>query len=190
RIALPTAGRAGIIARVPFPPALVLSGPPGVGKTTVGWRVFDRCIDLELAPAFADLDLLGAAWPPPADDPHQSRLKATNLAVIWSNYRAAGHRRLVIAGVVETAAERHLLEAAVGGPVAICRLDASDFQLAERIRHRGRESGDSLDHLVRRASELSVQLATDDISDYTISTADRTIDAVADEVIRRWIPES
>ncbi|GAA1602862.1 MULTISPECIES: AAA family ATPase [Kribbella] len=168
--------------------ALVLSGPPGVGKTTVGWRVFDRCIDLELAPAFADLDLLGAAWPPPADDPHQARLKATNLSVIWSNYREAGHRRLVVAGVVENPAERRLLETAVGGPVVICRLDASDTDLADRIRQRGREAGDSLDHLVRRASELSAQLSADDISDYTVSTADRTIDAVADEVVRRWLP--
>ncbi|WP_427887967.1 AAA family ATPase [Kribbella sp. GL6] len=168
--------------------ALVLSGPPGVGKTTVGWRVFDRCIDLELAPAFADLDLLGAAWPPPADDPHQARLKATNLALIWSNYRAAGHRRLIVAGVVETPAERELLETSVGGPVVICRLDASDAELADRIRHRGRETGDGVDHLVRRASELSAQLTADDISDYVVSTADRTIDAVADQVLKRWVP--
>ncbi|MGZ0150390.1 AAA family ATPase [Kribbella sp. WER1] len=169
------------------PPALVLSGPPGVGKTTVGWRVFDRCIDLELAPAFADLDLLGAAWPPPADDPHQSRLKATNLAVIWSNYRGAGHRCLVVAGVVENPTERRLLEEATGGPVVLCRLDASDKDLAQRIRHRGRETGDGVDHLVRRAAELSAQLAADDISDHVVSTADRTSDAVADEVVQLWM---
>jgi predicted ABC-type ATPase len=167
-------------------PALVLSGPPGVGKTTVGWRVFDRCIDLGHAPAFVDLDLLGAAWPSPDDDPHQSRLKASNLAVVWSNYLRAGSRQLIIAGVVENQEERQRLQEATGGPVTICRLDAPDGELAQRIHHRGREGGDSLDQLVRRASELSAQLAADDISDYAVSTAGRTVDEVAGQVLTTW----
>ncbi|MEU4292108.1 hypothetical protein AB0E63_28115 [Kribbella sp. NPDC026596] len=180
------AGLGGIIAQVQTPPILLLSGAPGVGKTSVGWRVFDRCTDLALDPAFADLDLLGAAWPAPDDDPHQSRLKATNLAAVWSNYARAGSRRLIIAGVVENLREKQQLEEATGGHVVICRLDATDAELARRIHDRGREDGDSLDQLVRRASELSAQLAVDDISDYAVHTTGRTIDQVADEVLRRW----
>jgi guanylate kinase len=175
-----------MIARVQTPPALVLSGPPGVGKTAVGWRVFDRCTDLALDPAFVDLDLLGAAWPAPDDDPHQSRLKATNLAAVWSNYVRAGSRRLIIAGVVENLRERRQLEEATGGPVVICRLDAPDTELAQRIHRRDREGGDSLDQLIRRASELSAQLAADDTNDYAINTAGRSVDDVADEVLTSW----
>ncbi|MEU8221464.1 hypothetical protein [Kribbella sp. NPDC048915] len=167
-------------------PALVLSGPPGVGKTSVGWRVFDRCIDLDLAAGFADLDLLGAAWPAPGDDPHQSRLKATNLAAVWSNYVRAGSRRLIVAGVVEDAAERNQLEDATGVAVVICRLSAPDADLAQRIRDRARETGDNLDKLIHRAAELSGQLAASDISDYTVNTTNRTIDEVADDVLERW----
>jgi hypothetical protein len=179
-----------MIGRVLASPALVISGPPGVGKTSVGWRVFDRCTDLGEDPAFADLDLLGAAWPAPEDDPHQSRLKATNLAAVWSNYRQAGSRRLIVAGVVENRAERRQLEEATGGPVVICRLDAPDTELAQRVHGRARESGDDLANLVARASELSAQLVAVDVSDYSVGTADRTIDDVADEVLARWQGEA
>jgi hypothetical protein len=179
-----------MIGRVQAPPALVISGPPGVGKTSVGWRVFDRCTDLGEDPAFADLDLLGAAWPAPDDDPHQSRLKATNLAAVWSNYRQAGSRRLIVAGVVENRAERRQLEEATEGPVVICRLDAPDTELAQRIHGRARESGDDLANLVARASELSAQLVAVDVSDYSVGTAGRSIDDVADEVLARWQGEA
>ncbi|MGW7683594.1 hypothetical protein ACWGID_22850 [Kribbella sp. NPDC054772] len=171
---------------MPTPPALAISGPPGVGKTSVGWRVFDRCIDLDLAPAFADLDLLGAAWPAPDDDPHHSRLKAANLAVVWSNYVKAGSRRLIIAGVVEDLHELQQLEHATEGPVVLCRLDAPDAELAQRIHNRGRESEHNVNQLITRACELSTQLATNDISNCVVKTAARTIDEVADEVLDRW----
>jgi hypothetical protein len=148
--------------------------------------VFDRCTDLGLAPGFADLDFLGAAWPAPDDDPHQSRLKATNLAAVWSNYRRTGSRRLIVAAVVETMNERRQLETATGGPVVICRLEASDAELAQRIHGRARESGASLTKLVARAAELSAQLTADDVSDFAINTAARTIDDIADTVLTRW----
>jgi broad-specificity NMP kinase len=164
-------------------PALVLSGPPGVGKTSIGWRVFTRATDLGQNPAFVDLDLLGAAWPAPDDDPHQSRLKAANLAVVWSNYQAVGSRRLIIAGVVEDSAERLQLEEATGGPVVICRLDASDDVLAQRIRDRGREGGDDLEKLVARAVELSAQLV---VQDFSVGTTGRSVDDVVDEVLAGW----
>ena len=135
-------------------------------------------------PAFVDLDLLGAAWPAPDDDPLQSRLKATNLAAVWANYLQAGSRRLIVAAVVENLAERRQLEAATRGPVLICRLDAPDAELARRIHGRARDS--DLDRLVARASQLSAQLAADDVSDFSVRTGNCTVDEVADEVLSAW----
>ena len=148
--------------------------------------MFDRCTDLGLAPAFADLDFLGAAWPAPENDPHQSRLKATNLAAVWSNSRKTGSRCLIVAGVVEDLNDRRQLESATGGPVMLCRLDAPDADLAQRIHGRARESGASLTNLVARAAELSAQLTANDASDFAINTAARTIDDIADEVLTHW----
>lgn len=187
---MPGVGAAGIIARVSQPTALVLSGPPGVGKTTVGWRVFDRCIDLGLDPAFVDLDLLGAAWPPPDHDPHHARLKATNLAAVWSNYLQAGSRRLIIAGVVENHEERRQLEDAINAPVTICRLTAPNTELAHRIRHRGREDEAGLTPLITRAAELSTQLTTNDISNFTIPTATRPITEITTQILTTWLHPS
>lgn len=166
---------------------LVISGPPGVGKTTVAWQVFSLCADGGLNPAMADLDLLGAAWPAPVDDPHQNRLKAQNLAAVWANFRAAGCRRLIVAAVVETHTEKQLLRAAVGADLLLCRLEASDEMLAQRIRSRGRDFGDDLAKLVRRAAELSAQLADDDISDIVVNTDSQTIESVARDVLTTWL---
>lgn len=167
----------------PEPTVLVLSGPPGVGKTAVAWQVFRLWTEAGLNPAMVDLDLLGAAWPAPSDDPHQSRLKAANLTAVWANYRAGGSRRLIVAGVVESEAELSLLSDAVGRGITVCRLSAAPETLSERITARAREAGGDLTKLIRRASELSELLASQDVSDFVLDTDHRTIEEVADQVI-------
>lgn len=165
---------------------LVLSGPPGVGKTTVAWRVFDLCAEAGEDPAFVDLDMLGSAWPAPADDPNQARLRATNLAAVWANYRAVGSRRLIIADVVESDADRKRLAAAVDLPVVVCRLEASADALESRIRGRGRDHGSGLVKLVNRSAELARRLAATDIKGFSIATENRSVDDIAAEVRKRW----
>lgn len=166
--------------------ALVISGPPGVGKTTVGWRVFDRCTEAGDNPALIDLDMMGAAWPAPDDDPYQSRLKARNLAAVWKNYRNVGSRRLIMAGVVESQTDQNMLAAAVGLPVIVCNLLASPAALESRIRGRGRDHGSDLEKLIARAAGLSGQLIRAGISGFAVETDDRSIDEIADEVLQQW----
>lgn len=166
--------------------ALALSGPPGVGKTTVAWRVFDLCTDAGDDPALIDLDFMGAAWPAPSDDPYQTRLKATNVAAVWGNFRAAGSRRLLLAGVVESVADQELLSRAVGMPVVVCRLAGSPAVFEQRIRGRGRDHGDDLLKLIRRAEQLETQLADRDVAQFVVDTVDRSVDEIAWDVVTRW----
>lgn len=51
------------MSHVPF---LVISGPPGAGKTTVAWEIFDQLVAAGSRHALVDLDLLGAScrFPP------------------------------------------------------------------------------------------------------------------------------
>lgn len=166
---------------------LVISGPPGVSKTTVAWQVFSRCAEEDRAPAMADLDLLGAAWPAPAGDPFQSQLKARNLAAVWANFHATGSQRLIVAAVVENTSERDLLRSTIGADLFLCRLTASDSTLAERLHDRGREFGDDLPKLVRRAAELSTQLREHDVSDLVLNTDGRSVEDVAESLLAAWM---
>jgi broad-specificity NMP kinase len=161
-------------------PFLIISGPPGVGKTTVAWEIFDQLIARGSHHALVDLDLLGASWPVPADDEYHERLTAQNLTAMWANFHASGARRLIAAGVIEDAAILARYAAAVEGSVPfVCRLRAADDALHARIKHRGRERGDGVQKLSTRAVELSIQLERDDVADLVVDTTDRDVPGVA-----------
>lgn len=169
-------------------PMLFLSGPPGVGKTTVAWEIFGQLVDSGNSPAFVDLDLLGACWPVPDDDPHNERMKARNLGAMWQNYRAAGARCVLAAGVIESRDGLALYADAVPNAVPVlCRLYAGRQELADRIVRRGRERGADLDKLTRRAAQLSAQLERDDIADFRVDTDGRGVPEVAREVVKEWL---
>ena len=179
-------------AVVPF---LFVSGPPGVGKTTVSWEIFDELVRLGDRPALVDLDLLGASWPVPEDDPFNERLKATNLAAMWRNFHASGVRRLIAAGVIENRAIlRGYADAVPGAVPVLCRLTAREDVLRSRILGRGREHGDDVEKLARRAIHLSDALGRYDGADFWVDTGERDIAEVARLVLsnaeERWLPVS
>ena len=109
-----------------------------------------------------DVDLLGACWPVPDDDPYNDRLKALNLGSSWHNFHTAGARCLIAAGVVEAAATVRLYASAVPGAVStVCRLRAGHDELRARIVRRGRERGDEVERLSQRADYLAGELAAE-----------------------------
>ena len=161
-------------------PLLILSGPPGVGKTTVAWEIFDQLVAEGLAPALADLDLLGACWPVPADDHYNERLRALNLGSTWRNFHAAGARCLIAAGVIESRESLAFYSGAIpSARTTLCRLHARNTELAARIAGRGRERDSGVDRLTNRAFELSEQLADAGIDDIVVDTNDRSVAEVA-----------
>lgn len=177
-----------VAMRVRPVPMLFLSGPPGVGKTTVGWEILGQLVDSGERPAFVDLDLLGACWPVPDDDPHNERMKARNLGAMWQNYRAAGARCVLAAGVIESRDVLASYADAVPNAVPVlCQLRAGRQELAGRIVRRGRERGADLDKLTRRAAQLSVQLERDDVADFCVDTDGRDVAKVAREAVKEWL---
>lgn len=82
-------------------PVLWLCGPPGVGKTSVGWEIYSRLADEGVPAGYVDVDQLGICHPDPAFDPGRHALKAADLDAAVARFRAAGARCVVVSGAVE-----------------------------------------------------------------------------------------
>jgi adenylylsulfate kinase-like enzyme len=63
-------------------PVLWVCGPPGVGKTAVGWEIFSQLTQAGIEAGYADADQLGMCYPEPASDPGRYRIQARNLAAV------------------------------------------------------------------------------------------------------------
>jgi adenylylsulfate kinase-like enzyme len=119
-------------------PVLMLCGPAGVGKSAVGFEVYQRRLRAGSAAAYIDLGQIGFCRPAPAGDPGNHHVKARNLAAVWQTYRAAGAQCLVAAGPVETDATAKAYAAALPrADMTLCRLHAGADELTRRIMLRG-----------------------------------------------------
>jgi predicted ABC-type ATPase len=117
---------------------LLLCGPAGVGKSTIGFQLYQRCLRAGLTAGYIDLDQVGFLTPHPDGDPRNHGLKARNLAGIWRTYHAAGARHLVMSGPVENQAVLRAYAAALPAAViTACRLHAGPAELRRRLMTRG-----------------------------------------------------
>jgi hypothetical protein len=147
--------------------ALLVTGAVGAGKTSVGRATGGVLAAHGIAGAFVDLDSIAEAWPRQPGDPFGPALMLGNLRAMWRNFRLAGARRLVVAGVIESADDRSAHELALDGtPMSVCRLVAPVPVLQERVRQR--EPLASRDWHVARAAELTAILDLTDVADFVV----------------------
>ena len=117
---------------------LWLYGATAVGKSTVGWQVYQQVRRAGVRAAYVDLGQVGFCQPAPAGDPDNHRLKADNLAVIWQTFHAAGGRCLIVIGSVDTSdAVRLYRDALPWVDITLCRLHALREKIAARVMLRG-----------------------------------------------------
>jgi hypothetical protein len=117
---------------------LLICGPNGVGKSTVGFQLFLRYLHGGLTIGYVDLDQIAFVRPGSEDDPGLHRLKAGNLAAMWRTYHAAGARHLIATGPVESeAVVQTYIRALPAASVTVCRLHAGPIDLTRRIMSRG-----------------------------------------------------
>lgn len=117
---------------------LLICGPTGVGKSTIGFQLLVRYVNDGLMAGYIDLDQIGFARPGPDGDPGRHRLKAGKLAAMWRTYHRAGARHLIATGPIES---DEVLQAYVSAlpaaRVTVCRLHAGAEELTRRILSRG-----------------------------------------------------
>ncbi len=163
---------------------LVITGPVGVGKTTVAGAISELLGDAGLAHALVDLDWLRWSYPGPAHDPFHMALGRRNLAAVWGNYRAAGAERLILVDIVESREEVARYEAAVpGAAIVVVRLQAALPTILRRLE--GREAGASLAWHQQRAAELATQMERDQVEDLLVDTEGKAAAGIAREIVAR-----
>lgn len=163
-------------------PVLWVFGPPGVGKSTVVWRIFTDLQRSGTVSAYVDIDQLGISYPEPADDPGRHQLQVANLAALIDTYRAAGARCVAVSGVIDPEREvnnDHLR----GVTITWCRLRADRAQLTQRLQDRG-EVQYSLDDVWRDAELLDRSEVIDAL---VIDTTNLGLDEVVREVHQRTV---
>jgi len=70
-------------------PVIVVTGPVGVGKSSVAAAMSQLLDQTGMPHALIDLDALRWCHPSPAHDPFHIALGLRNLAAVWTNYHAA-----------------------------------------------------------------------------------------------------
>jgi predicted ABC-type ATPase len=116
----------------------LITGPAGVGKSTIGFRVYLSCLRAGLTAGYVDLRQIGFLSPASESDPGHHRLRVANLAVIWRNYQAAGATHLIATGPAggRDGFARYA-EALSGADLTLARLRAGPQELTRRIMSRG-----------------------------------------------------
>ena len=116
---------------------LLISGPTGVGKSTIGFELYLKYLRAGLTAGYIDLGQIGFVSPGRPGDRSQHRLRAQNLAAMWRNYHTAGATHLVATGRIDSdAAFATYREALPAAAITLCRLHAGRTELTRRIMTR------------------------------------------------------
>jgi adenylylsulfate kinase-like enzyme len=182
----------------PIPGSILwICGATGVGKSTVGWRVFEKVRCAGVTAAFVDLEQIGFFRPVPGDDPENHRIKAHNLAGLWRTFHGSGARCLIVVGPVnDIDTLRTYRDALPGTTLKLCRLHAGSVQLAHRIKLRGQGFGpkipgdalngkplETLHQIARRAAATADALQHEALGDLCIDTDGLTVEEAAQKIM-------
>jgi hypothetical protein len=164
---------------------IILSGSMGCGKTTILGEASDVLATHHIAHACIDLDAIGAVLI--AED-LAADLVQRNLAGIYANFISAGVSHVLLAEAVENRRDLDNLRGAMPeAEIVVCRLTAGLATMKGRLRVR--EPGMTQAKLVARACELQQVLDAAQVEDFTVVNDDRSVTAVALEVLERagWL---
>jgi adenylylsulfate kinase-like enzyme len=177
-------------------PVLWVCGATGVGKSMAAYEVYLTVRRTGRMAAYVDLDQLGFRTPTPKDN-HQ--VKAANVAALWRTYRAAGAECLIMSGPADDEkTTRTYQDALPRATVTVCRLDAEREELTKRIMSRRTgggwpQPGDPLTgksekHLARIVNQATTEaksLTQNNTGDLSIDTNNRTIQEIAESIVRK-----
>ena len=134
---------------------LLITGPAGIGKSTLCWEIGAQLAAARVPHAIIETDELDRVFPRPTPEqlaalrPGTSDVSALNLAAMWETYRALGHTRLVMSGVMLDFDCRWITSAIHDARITAVRLVGSQTTLMRRLDQR--EIGSGRDAQARRS---------------------------------------
>jgi hypothetical protein len=135
--------------------ALVLTGPPSAGKTSVMEALSDALVVEDVQHAMIETEALTSAHPALDDDQWLAAVQA-----VCGLYRRFGYELLLVAATLEADDDLRCLLAAVGADEhAVVRLVADAETLRRRIVEREPEGWSGLDELVDASARLRAAIA-------------------------------
>jgi len=175
---------------------LLVTGPAGIGKSTVCWELGAELTNAEIPHAIIESDELDRVFPRPSRDeldrlsPGTTDISSINLAALWSTYRALGHSRLIMSGVMlHLAFDRRWISAAIpNAEIMVVRLHATESTLIERLDKR--EVGSGRDEQVQRTLRQARRMAGEEPDGMLHLTTDgKTPQELAAEILNKvgWL---
>ena len=162
--------------------ALVLTGPPGRGKTAVLEALSDAAVVEDVRHATVEIEALTSAHPPLDDDRGRRPCEA-----VCGLYRRFGYALLLVTATVEPTPTCAACCAAIGADEhVVVRLQAEPETLRRRIIEREPEGFTGLDELVAAAARLSPVIAGLDGIALALSTEGERPAAVAERIRDAW----
>jgi hypothetical protein len=136
---------------------LLITGPAGVGKSTLCWEIGAQLAAAEVPHAIIETDELDRVFPRPtvaqldALRPGTTDVSALNLAAMWETYHALGHTRLVMSGVMLHLKSDYqwIAQAIPDARITAVRLVGSETTLLTRLDQR--EIGSGRDEQAQRS---------------------------------------
>lgn len=157
---------------------LLITGPAGVGKSTLCWEMGDVLAEAGIAHVAIESDELDRVFPKPGAEelaplaPGARDISQLNLAALWGTYRALGHTRLIMSGVMMHVGfdKSWILAAIPDARITVVRLRAGDEALLARLDRR--ETGAGRDAQIERSLRQARRLAGEATDGFIIVETD------------------
>jgi len=159
--------------------ALVITGPPGAGKSEVASALHDSLGDAGEDAALVEVDALERSHTPIDRD-----RAISHLAMLAGSYREIGTPLLIVTATLEDRAYREAVEETLGAErVLLVRLEADPETLRDRILAREPPGWEGLPELLNASRALAASMPGElGEADLVLNTEGRQPSEVAAEV--------